>query len=128
MTEKNMYPERDSRELGTYYTDHLLAMTAEGLHHKSDIATQLAWRDKELDETRALLASLLEGADEKGELPTYCSQLTLGGTISWRGERCLITKLARSGDGIFWSVLVTFNTADKAQVTLQLRAFDPVPK
>jgi hypothetical protein len=39
--------------LGEYYLRHIDRMTAEGLHRKSDIAAQLAWRDREIDRLRA---------------------------------------------------------------------------
>ena len=34
---------------GNYYIRHVSAMTREGLHSKSDIAAELAWRDMEID-------------------------------------------------------------------------------
>lgn len=43
-----LYPEVDHMALGQRYCDHVMAMTAEGLHDKSDIAGQLAWRDEQL--------------------------------------------------------------------------------
>jgi hypothetical protein len=43
-----MYPKLDPSELEPYFSKHMLAMTAEGLHSKADIAIQLAWRDKEI--------------------------------------------------------------------------------
>lgn len=46
------YKERDAMELdkdGGYYYRHVHAMTKEDLHCKSDIAAELAWRDREID-------------------------------------------------------------------------------
>lgn len=43
-----LYAERDAADLGDYYVRHVMAMTAEGLHAKSAIAAELAWRDREL--------------------------------------------------------------------------------
>jgi hypothetical protein len=40
---------RDPVKLGRYYTDHVAAMTREGLHSKSDIAAELAYRDLKID-------------------------------------------------------------------------------
>lgn len=54
--EKKLYPRKDSQELGEYYLRHVDHMTTEGLHAKSDIARQLAWRDREIQELRVLLA------------------------------------------------------------------------
>lgn len=55
------YAERDIVALDKaegYYIRHVDAMTAEGLHAKSDIAAELAWRDAELDRLRAALGRI----------------------------------------------------------------------
>ncbi|MFE1574187.1 hypothetical protein ACFIQG_20610, partial [Comamonas odontotermitis] len=55
------YAERNAIALdaqGGYYLRHILAMTREGLHEKSEIAKELAWRDAEIDRLeKALLQS-----------------------------------------------------------------------
>jgi hypothetical protein len=51
--EREAYPEQDHMALGEYHLRHIDRMTAEGLHRKSDIAAQLAWRDREIDRLRA---------------------------------------------------------------------------
>ena len=56
--EEKLYPEQNPIKLGKYYTDHVMAMTAENLHSKADIAKQLAWRDKKLDAQAAELSAL----------------------------------------------------------------------
>jgi hypothetical protein len=38
--------------LGGYYQRHVSAMTVEGLHEKSDIAAELAFRDWQIDELK----------------------------------------------------------------------------
>jgi hypothetical protein len=43
-----IYPPQDSESLGEHYVRHVAAMTEESLHFKSDIARQLAVRDKML--------------------------------------------------------------------------------
>lgn len=48
MTDK-LYADRKPWELEPYYCNHVAAMTAEGLHEKSAIAAELAWRDKEIN-------------------------------------------------------------------------------
>lgn len=49
-TSKNkLYAERDIIEQMQYYVNHVEAMTAEGLHSKSDIAAELAHRDIEIE-------------------------------------------------------------------------------
>ena len=55
------YADRDVIKLGKYYTRHVEAMTSEGLHEKSDIAAELAWRDLELERLR----EILHGRDEQ---------------------------------------------------------------
>lgn len=54
MSEEKLYPDVDPSKLPTYCA-HVAAMTAEGLHSKSAIAEQLAWRDAQLAEVRAAL-------------------------------------------------------------------------
>ena len=49
------YAKRSPMELdlaGGHYERHVSAMTSEGLHEKSDIAAELAWRDLENDRLR----------------------------------------------------------------------------
>lgn len=46
------YAQRPLEDLGEYYCRHVQAMTRESLHSKSDIAAELAWRDRELDQLR----------------------------------------------------------------------------
>jgi len=43
------YAERDPVALGEYYMKHLVAMTSEKLHAKSEIAAELAFRDAEIE-------------------------------------------------------------------------------
>lgn len=53
------YAERDLMTLGQYYTDHVDAMTAEGLHSKSDISAELAHRDMLIDKLADALGGML---------------------------------------------------------------------
>lgn len=50
------YAQRDIRALGQRYADHVSAMTAEGLHAKSAIAVELAWRDERIAEQKQVIA------------------------------------------------------------------------
>jgi hypothetical protein len=43
-----LYSDRDVIKQGKIYTNHVLAITREGLHSKSDIAAELAHRDIEI--------------------------------------------------------------------------------
>lgn len=71
------YAEREIDELdfaGDYYTNHVMAMTAEGLNSKSAIAGELAFRDFTIDQmadhiTRLEIKidELLRNNDELGE-------------------------------------------------------------
>lgn len=66
------YADRDHAELdrdGNYYIRHVAAMTKEGLHAKSDIAAELAWRDREIDRLRrATAAPVVEGEEDTARL------------------------------------------------------------
>lgn len=88
---RKLYPEHDPAQLdrdGNYYTRHVSAMTTEGLHDKSDIAEQLGWRDREIDqlkrEVSQLRALLTEAAEED------VGQYVLGG--EWHEAVAALTK------------------------------------
>jgi hypothetical protein len=49
---------------GGYYFKHVQAMTAEGLHEKSDIACELAWRDKRIDDLSCALSDMARLAEQ----------------------------------------------------------------
>ena len=55
-------------ELEPHYSKHVADMTAEALHDKSDIALQLAWRDKKLADLQRIISecipALRRGIDE----------------------------------------------------------------
>lgn len=53
---------RDIMELDTY-ADHVHAMTGEGLHGKSDIAAELAFRDATIEALKSQLESVHECSD-----------------------------------------------------------------
>ena len=58
---------------GNYYSNHVVAMTRESLHSKSDIADELAVRDAQIDYLCKAL-SLFKGTTVnkiKKELPQY---------------------------------------------------------
>lgn len=49
------YAERDIEALGQHYANHVDAMTREGLHDKTAIAAELAFRDALLEQCEAAL-------------------------------------------------------------------------
>ena len=49
------YAERDILKQGNHYMRHVAAMTAEGLHSKSDIAAELAYRDIEIERLKTVI-------------------------------------------------------------------------
>ena len=56
---QKQYAHRDIMGIdkaGGYYCRHVSAMTGEGLHSKSDIAAELAWRDMEIDRLKAIIS------------------------------------------------------------------------
>jgi hypothetical protein len=60
-------------EAGNHYCRHVSAMTAEGLHSKSDIAAELGYRDyviETLSAQRDELLAALEAAVDCGIVPT----------------------------------------------------------
>lgn len=59
-----MYKKRDLCELEPHYTRHVMAMTGEGLHSKSDIAAELAVRDAKIE-------FLLTISGYEGSLPEF---------------------------------------------------------
>jgi hypothetical protein len=54
----SIYPELNPAELGEYYTRHVEAMSREALHTSSDIAVQLAARDRKIDHQKLEIADL----------------------------------------------------------------------
>lgn len=58
------YPKHSAQALGQDYINHVMAMTRERLHEKSDIAIQLAWRDADLRRLHALNQELLKAVKE----------------------------------------------------------------
>jgi K+/H+ antiporter YhaU regulatory subunit KhtT len=78
-----LYAERDIMEMGQGYFEHVLAMTAEGLHDKSDIAAELAWRDEQIAALQQHLAereALLQRAHD-------VLDRSIGDTQVWDGAR-----------------------------------------
>ena len=59
----NEYSDRKIRQQGNHYTKHIMAMTVEGLHDKSDIAAELAHRDILVEELTQQLAAALVDKD-----------------------------------------------------------------
>ena len=50
-----LYARRNTAALGEYYVRHIEAVTDEDLCDASDIAAELAWRDREIERLRATL-------------------------------------------------------------------------
>ena len=63
MTNK-LYDRRDIEGQEQYYLDHIMAMTGEDLHSKSDIAAELAHRDIEIDKLKEEVQKLKDGDGE----------------------------------------------------------------
>lgn len=51
-------PNRLPWQLEPHYSAHIAAMTTEGLHNKSDIAAELAWRDKQIAEMSTFMGAM----------------------------------------------------------------------
>jgi hypothetical protein len=54
-TEKLYDHAHNLHTLEPYYSLHVSAMTTEALHSKSDIAAELAWRDRQLEDKQLAL-------------------------------------------------------------------------
>ena len=62
----NLYAERDIEaldELGSFYSKHISAMTAESLHSKSAIAAELGYRDMLITELVVAMQQIIECYD-----------------------------------------------------------------
>lgn len=62
-TPNTLYADRDIVAQGAIYVTHVMAMTKEGLHAKSDIAAELAHRDILIADLLAALKSVLSLVD-----------------------------------------------------------------
>lgn len=62
-----LYAVRDIESLGEHYMRHLSAMTVEKLHSKSDIASELAWRDAEIERLKGEAGAVPAAATPVGE-------------------------------------------------------------
>lgn len=109
MADTRLYPEQDPESLEPFYTRHLQAMTAEGLHEKSDIAAQLAVRDQQLNMV------LMANSSWAGTFERFNAEVEsmrklverLRDEDSWRNaHRKLMTKVAK---------LITSNAQCKAE-------------
>lgn len=77
-TNSMLYQKHSAEDLGADYIAHVMAMTSEGLHSKSDIAVQIAWRDAELrrlnserDQLRAFAQEIMDGWPDVGTLDGF---------------------------------------------------------
>ena len=87
-TEQKLYAERDIMQLdkaGNYYCKHIMAMTAEGLHSKSDIAAELAYRDSVIAELEGQLANR-EPFVVKLPISGYASEAPIGCKIMYADD------------------------------------------
>lgn len=64
MVSEKLYADRDPMALEPHYSRHVMAMTAEQLHWKSDIAAELSFRDKEIERLRAETGLLRSERDD----------------------------------------------------------------
>lgn len=72
---QKQYAARDLMAMdlaGNYYIRHVSAMTREGLHSKSDIAAELAWRDLEIDRLRGLVGKEVPSQNDNKVLAAEC--------------------------------------------------------
>lgn len=93
------YQERDIMEQGEYYTKHVYAMTAEGLHKKSAIAAELAERDITIEKLQQRNRELL--AENELLRNGLKGDYDLDAWLDFAKERAaLVARLARLENGI----------------------------
>jgi len=90
-----LYADRDPSKLEPWYSQHVNAMTAEGLHSKSDIAAELAHRDRQirelmerivtLEQQNEALASRLDSAENAMREVVSHLQRSERGSTHWAG-------------------------------------------
>ncbi len=80
------YAERDIMDLdisGNHYSRHISAMTREGLHSKSDIAAELAWRDARIAELENSETQLIQERDNAEAALSDMYQAATGERPEW---------------------------------------------
>lgn len=90
---QKLYAERDIIALGQLYVDHVLAMTSEALHEKSDIAAELAWRD-------AQIQALREDRDQQYEMKVKAREQRDGATSRMKAAQAENLRLLRDVIGV----------------------------
>jgi hypothetical protein len=73
-TANTMYPKVNPAKLEPHYSRHVLAMTAERLNSKADIAAQLAKRDSELEQLQVRNVKLLYALKQCGRYVNHKSE------------------------------------------------------
>lgn len=103
------YPKHSAQALGQDYINHVMAMTSEKLHAKSDIAIQLARRDaklRRLDEVNATALRLLQKIFDAYEEGPPCN--------------------ADDGQGYFIGNAVNLGTAADKEIIDFLEKYSPI--
>lgn len=108
-TPNTLYADRDIVAQGAIYVTHVMAMTKEGLHAKSDIAAELAHRD-------ILIADLLE-ALKAVRMMAVCGQLDQFVGEPWLNAVFAVTAKAEGGGvpaGKLWAIHIPGPNDDHA--------------
>lgn len=67
---KEIYPSIPFTELEPHFSEHMLALNVAMLEDRAEIATQLAWRDKQIESLTARLEAVTQVASSAlGVLP-----------------------------------------------------------
>jgi hypothetical protein len=74
MSTEKLYAERDACAQGDHYMKHVSAMTGEKLHSKSAIASELAYRDMEIERLTARIKDYQDLCNQKQEIINGCLQ------------------------------------------------------
>ena len=104
----NQYSDRDPMQLdldGGHYSRHTRAMTKEGLHSKVDIAMELAYRDREIENLKGAVLNVISilNQDEDDERGFACprSMFKSHRCTGDRGEGC-----SSEHDKCWWKYLM----------------------
>ena len=74
----NLYAERDPMALEPYFSQHIAAMTAEGLHSKAAIAEELAHRDARIAALEAYAKRLEEASEAMDKTLKWAQVISRG--------------------------------------------------
>jgi len=86
-----LYPKHRLVDLEPHYSAHVSAMTTDELHYKSDIAAQLAWRDKVIAKHNDDVLTILKNVGVDTECGS-CMEKAMTGSETGHKHTCKAKK------------------------------------